>query len=121
MKEDSNHSSSPNIEMPPVVRKSGRPRAIPMELEPVVVKLYRLGYGYRAIARILRKDYHLNPDFSTVKRTFTRLHILPHQSSAAKSGRSHIMTAILILGGKYHELITSIPQPEIPPLSHKKR
>ena len=54
-------------------RKSGRPRAIPEEYEPVVVELYAHGYGYRAIARILRREYGLNPDFTSVRRTLIRL------------------------------------------------
>jgi hypothetical protein len=74
----------PNIKIPPTIRKPGRPREIPAELEPVLIDLYRLGYGYRAIARILRKDYHLNLDFSTVKRTLKRLGILPHPGSPTK-------------------------------------
>ena len=43
------------------VRKPGRPRAIPEEMEPVLVDLYRNGHGYRAIARILRSGHGLNP------------------------------------------------------------
>ena len=97
MKQDLNYGSLPGTEMPPVARKAGRPRAIPTDLEPTVLKLYRLGYGYRAIARILRKDYRLNPDFSTVKRTLKRLNILPRQNSADKSSHSEIVTKILIL------------------------
>jgi len=50
------------------VRKPGRPRAIPPELEGVVVQLYQAGYGYRAIARELRTNYHICPDWSTVRR-----------------------------------------------------
>jgi transposase-like protein len=67
------------------VRKPGRPRAIPAELEPTVIDLYNLGYGYRAIAKTLRKDYYLNPDFSTVKRTLKRLGTLPHPGTISKS------------------------------------
>jgi hypothetical protein len=66
------------------MRKPGRPRAIPPEAESVVVELFRLGYGYRSIARILRTDYRLNPDFSTVKRTLLRLGIPPHSGSPNK-------------------------------------
>ena len=84
MELDINIGPIPNIKIPPKVRKPGRPRAIPKELETVVLELYRLGYGYRAVARILRTDYHLNPDFSTVRRTLRRLQILPHQGSPAK-------------------------------------
>ena len=68
----------------PNVRKPGRPRAIPIEFEPVVLELYRQGYGYQAIARILRTDYNVNLDFSTVKRTMMRQGILPHPGSALK-------------------------------------
>jgi len=43
-------------------RQPGRPRAIPKELEPVVISLYEFGYGYRAIACILRcPEYSINP------------------------------------------------------------
>ncbi|MBN1368296.1 MAG: hypothetical protein JW967_10270 [Dehalococcoidales bacterium] len=48
-------------------------------------ELYRLGYGYRAIARILRNEYHIDPNFSTVKRTLKRLKILPRHDSPSKS------------------------------------
>jgi transposase len=54
-------------------RKPGRPRAIPVEMERVVVELYREGYGYRAIARILRKEHGLNPHYSSVRKTLVRL------------------------------------------------
>ncbi len=54
-------------------RKPGRPRAIPEDLESVVVDLYRQGYGYRAIARILRNEYGVNPHFSSVRKTLIRL------------------------------------------------
>jgi len=56
------------------LRKAGRPRAIPAELEPVVVGLYRQGYGYRAIARILRNEYGINPHFSSVRKTLIGLY-----------------------------------------------
>jgi len=84
MKDDVNTRPILRIRLPATVRKSGRPRVIPPESESVVNELYRLGYGYRAIARILRKDYHINPDYSTVKRTLKRLGILPHQASPPK-------------------------------------
>ncbi len=36
--------------------------------------LYERGYGYRAIARILRgSDYDINPHFSSVRLTLIRL------------------------------------------------
>ena len=54
-------------------RKPGRPRAIPKEYEALVVELYDQGYGYRAIARILREEYGLNPDYTSVRRTLIRL------------------------------------------------
>lgn len=54
-------------------RKPGRPRAIPVEMERFVVGLYREGYGYRAIARILRSEYRLNPHYSSVRKTLIRL------------------------------------------------
>lgn len=58
---------------PERVKKPGRPRAIPKELEPVVVELYRRGYGYRAIVGILRQDYHIDPHFSSVRKTLLRI------------------------------------------------
>ena len=54
-------------------RKPGRPKAIPEKYEPLVVELYEQGYGYRAIARILREEYGLNPDYTTVRRTLIRM------------------------------------------------
>jgi hypothetical protein len=84
MKEIINVGHVQCVKAPQKVRKAGRPRAIPSELEPVVIELYTTGYGYRAIARILRNDYYINPDFSTVKRTLKRLGILPHPGSTSK-------------------------------------
>ena len=61
-------------EMPVKARKAGRPRAIPEDMEPVVVELYDRGYGYRAIARILNTpEYGLNVHFSSVRKTLMRL------------------------------------------------
>lgn len=57
-------------------RKPGRPRAIPEDLESVVVELYRQGHGYRAIARILRNEYGINPHFSSVRKTLHRLGVI---------------------------------------------
>jgi hypothetical protein len=84
MRDDVCAGSDPKLEISPSAGNPGRPRAIPVEIESVVVELHRLGYGYRAIARILRADYHLNPDFSTVKRTLSRLGIIPHPGSPPK-------------------------------------
>lgn len=62
------------VRLPPVkARKPGRPRAIPKALEPVVVELYIRGYGYRAIANILRQESGINPHFSSVRQTLIRL------------------------------------------------
>jgi len=61
-------------EIPVKLRKAGRPRVIPKEIEPVVAKLYERGYGYRAIARILNtSDYGVNAHFSSVRKTLIRL------------------------------------------------
>jgi len=61
-------------DIPVKVRKAGRPRAIPKEIEPVVVGLYDRGYGYRAIARILNtSDYGVNAHFSSIRKTLMRL------------------------------------------------
>ena len=55
-------------------RKAGRPRAVPEELEPVVVDLYKRGQGYRAIARILNSQEHgINAHFSSIRKTLIRL------------------------------------------------
>ena len=55
-------------------RKPGRPRAIPEDMEPVVIDLYESGYGYRAIARILKSDeYGINAHFSSIRKTLIRL------------------------------------------------
>ena len=83
MKDDVKDRPIQDRKIPPTVRRPGRPKAIPQELESIVLELYRLGYGYRAIARILRTDYHLNPDFSTVRRTLYRLKVRPHPGSPA--------------------------------------
>jgi len=58
---------------PEKARKCGRPRAIPVELESLVAELYERGYGYRAIARILRERCGINPDYTSVRRTLIRL------------------------------------------------
>jgi transposase len=58
-------------------RKSGRPRVITPPLEQVIAALYKRGYGYRAIARILREEHHVNPDYSSVRRALKRLGLLP--------------------------------------------
>ena len=64
------------LDMPEKDRKSGRPRTIPPFLEPVIAALYKRGYGYRAIARILRQEHHLYPDYSSVRRALKRLGLL---------------------------------------------
>jgi len=57
-------------------RKPGRPRAIPEDMEPVLVELYGQGYGYRAISRMLRNEHGLNPHFSSVRKTLIRLDVV---------------------------------------------
>ena len=55
-------------------RKPGRPRAVPEDIEPVVVDLHERGYGYRAIARILNSREHgINAHFSSIRKTLIRL------------------------------------------------
>ena len=62
------------MSMPIKARRLGRPRAIPQDLEPVVVELYDGGYGNQAIARILNTtEYGLNVHFSSVRKTLMRL------------------------------------------------
>lgn len=46
--------------------KPGRPRAVPDDLVYLTLNLYQQGYGYRAIARMLR-DEGLNPCFGTIR------------------------------------------------------
>jgi hypothetical protein len=65
-----------NVAFPDKVRKPGRPRAIPTEFESVVSDLYRKGYGYRAVASIIIREYSVNPHFSSVRRAVKRLGIL---------------------------------------------
>ena len=58
----------------PKDRLPGRPRAIPDEVVPVALELYRHGYGYRAIAGVLRDpEYGLNPHYSSVRRVLVRM------------------------------------------------
>ena len=55
-------------------RKPGRPRAVPEDFEPEVVDLYERGYGYRAIARILKsQEPGINAHFSSIRKTLIRL------------------------------------------------
>jgi len=62
------------MSMPIKVRRPGRPRAIPEDMEPVVVELYDRGYGYRAIARELNTpEYGINAHFSSIRKTLIRL------------------------------------------------
>ena len=84
MQEDIYRGQVTQVKASEKVRQPGRPRAIPPELEPVVIELYSLGYGYRAIARTLRKEYYIDPDFTTVKRTLKRLKIIPYLGSSSK-------------------------------------
>jgi len=53
-------------QVPAKARKPGRPRAIPEEIEPVVVELYNR--GYQAIARILHTTN--NPPSSRIQRGY---------------------------------------------------
>jgi len=50
-----------------VRRKPGRPKAIPEVSIPRVLSLYRQGFGYRAVARQLRRE-GISVDWSTVRR-----------------------------------------------------
>ena len=53
--------------VPSANRQPGRPRAIPPDLVPKILRLYDMGLGYRAIARELRGE-GLSVDWSTVRR-----------------------------------------------------
>lgn len=85
MKDDIDAGTAQCAKVLEKVRQPGRPRAIPPELETVVIDLYKIGYGYRAIAGIIKSDYHISADFSTIKRTLKRLGIMPHHGSVSKS------------------------------------
>jgi len=50
-----------------VKRRPGRPRAVPEDMVPEVLRLYDGGLGYRAIARELAKR-GVSADRSTVRR-----------------------------------------------------
>jgi len=71
-------------------RRAGRPLAIPRDLEAVVLGLYQAGYGYRAIARILREEHRINPSFTSVKRTLARL----EKVTANAKQKEHILLRI---------------------------
>jgi len=57
------------MSLEPIVRKPGRPRAIPERLIPKVLSLYRHGLGYRAVARELLRQEGLLVDWCTIRRT----------------------------------------------------
>ena len=76
MKPDDSVEQMVDSEAPIRARKAGRPRAIPDALEPVVADLYHRGYGYRAIARILREEHQINPHYSSVRQLLKRLGLL---------------------------------------------
>ena len=63
-------------------RKPGRPRAIPEAMIPTVLELYNRGYGYRALARILRNEHELNPHYSSVRQALIRLGKVKKRNSA---------------------------------------
>lgn len=63
---------------------TGTPLRHPSGTRIHCIDLYKDGYGYRAIARILRKDYRIDTHFNTVKRTLLRPAILPHPGSSVK-------------------------------------
>ena len=69
-------------------KRRGRPRVIPPELEAPVIQLHEQGYGYRAIARILRNEYHINPHFSSVRQTLIRLGIVVGNKGRTDEGLS---------------------------------
>jgi hypothetical protein len=71
------------VNSPPKERKPGRPLAIAPELEPIVVELYRRGYGYRSIARVLREEYGASPSFTTVKRLLLKLKVELHDNNVS--------------------------------------
>ena len=60
MRDDDNPGETIFNDPPEKSRKSGRPTVIPASLSGVVAELYRLGYGYRAVATFLASEYRLN-------------------------------------------------------------
>ena len=72
--------------LPPVkARKCGRPRAIPMGFENLVIELYERNYGYRAIANYLRRpEFGLNPHFSSVRKLLIELGKVKPQSRSRR-------------------------------------
>ena len=50
-----------------VIRKPGRPRAIPPALIPIIISMYESGLGYRGITRELEKR-DVFVDWTTVRR-----------------------------------------------------
>jgi len=62
------------MNLEPVERRAGRPKAISETLVPKVLYLYRQGLGYRAVARELRRE-GISADWSTIRRivkTYTK-------------------------------------------------
>ncbi len=76
MRKDDCIQETPVTTIPEKARKPGRPPAIQESLYGLVVKLYRKGYGYRAIASLLAREYHINPDYSSVRRALLRLGLI---------------------------------------------
>ena len=76
MEADINIGNASDIKLPENIRKSGRPRAIPANLEHVVVELYRRGYGYRAISNNLCDEHNISAHYSTVRSLLKRLGVL---------------------------------------------
>jgi transposase len=54
-------------------RKPGRPRAVPVDLEPVVADLYRRGNGYRRIASLLEHEHGIVLHYTSVKRALQKI------------------------------------------------
>lgn len=49
--------------------KRGRPKLVTPEIKEKIKRLYKLGYGYRAVATILRKEDGFDCSYITVKRS----------------------------------------------------
>ena len=67
------------MKIPEALRKPGRPRAIPDQLELSVIDLYFQGNGYRSISRILENEHGVSSHYTTVKRVLKRLGVLDKQ------------------------------------------
>lgn len=60
------------MQMNTQLRQVGRPSVISRDIMSVIRGLYKEGYGYRAIARILRDEHGVDTSFMSVKRVLAK-------------------------------------------------